>query len=167
MFISGGSCSELLNIDDKLELLKDTLLKNIKIIKLIDRDDSSEEERLELQEENVRVLSKRHLEAYLLDNSIIKRLCEKGGKPQKYEKCLEKKRAALNTISSQGKPIDDIKSAKGLIYNDLKKILCLQQCGNTADTFLTYTMAPLITPDTEIYKQLERDIFGAPQTAET
>lgn len=167
VFISGGSCSELLNIDDKLELLKDTLLKNIKIIKLIDRDDSSEEERLELQEENVRVLSKRHLEAYLLDNSIIKRLCEKGGKPQKYEKCLEKKRAALNTISSQGKPIDDIKSAKGLIYNDLKKILCLQQCGNTADTFLTYTMAPLITPDTEIYKQLERDIFGAPQTAET
>ena len=53
-----------------------------------------------------------------------------------------------------------MKSARGDIYTSLKKILGLTQCGNRPDPFLRDTMAPLITPDMEIYKQLERDIFG-------
>ena len=58
-------------------------------------------------------------------------------------------------------PIDDYKSARGPIYNGLKKELKLNQCGNTADTFIRDTLAPLITKDMEVYKQLKVDIFGS------
>ena len=64
------------------------------------------------------------------------------------------------------KPDDDIKSARGEIYNGLKQVLGLTQCGNSADSFLRDTMAPLITPDTEIYKQLEQEIFGEQNSEE-
>lgn len=57
-------------------------------------------------------------------------------------------------------PIDDIKSASGMIYTYLKQILSLAKCGNTKDAFLRDTMAPLITSETQIYKDLEKEIFG-------
>jgi hypothetical protein len=44
--------------------------------------------------------------------------------------------------------------------NSLKTILSLTQCGNNADAFLRDTIAPLVTSETEVYKQLEADIFG-------
>ena len=37
--------------------------------------------------------------------------------------------------------------------------MSLAQCGNTADAFIRNNLAPLITPDTEIYKVLEVDII--------
>ena len=61
--------------------------------------------------------------------------------------------------SSEDITKDDLKSVKGEIYNILKKELSLAQCGNTADAFIINNLAPLITPDTEIYKVLEVDII--------
>lgn len=158
-FISGGSCSEIEVIDKNLGEIMTKLLANTKVIKIIDRDDRSEQEVSDLSKKGIKTLSKRHLESYLLDDSIIRKLCEKSGKIGKFEECLEKKRKAMETIVSQGKPVDDIKSAKGEIYLGLKQVLELSRCGNTADAFLRDTIAPLITSDTDIYRQLERDIF--------
>lgn len=159
-FLSGGSCSELENIENKLGEIMSILLKNSDVIKIVDRDDRSETEVKELLEKKIKTLSKRHLEAYLLDDSIIKILCELNNQSEKYSECLKKKQEAIAKIVSNGKPSDDIKAARGEIYLALKQILNLTQCGSNADMFLRDTMAPLITPDTEIYKQLEQDIFG-------
>lgn len=141
------------------------LLANTKITKLMDRDDRSDPEVQELRAKNIKVLSKRHLEAYLLDDSIIQALCVSTGHEDKYEECIKKKHEALQKCANQGKPTDDIKSARGEIYVSLKQVLGLRQCGNTADAFLRDTMAPLIKPHTEIYKQLEREIFGGETNA--
>ena len=43
----------------------------------------------------------------------------------------------------------------------LKTELQLTQCGNNADAFIRDTLAPLITKDMEVYKQLKVDIFGS------
>ena len=75
---------------------------------------------------------------------------------------VKSKQEALNHGVAQGKALDDVKSARGEIYSSLKRILSLTRCGNTADAFLRDTMAPLITPDTSIYRKLEDDIFGEP-----
>ena len=42
----------------------------------------------------------------------------------------------------------------------LKRRLNLTQCGNNSDTFIGDTLAPLITPDMDIYKELDDAIFG-------
>lgn len=60
----------------------------------------------------------------------------------------------------RGNPTDDIKSASGKIYTELKRILSLTQCGNTKDAFFRDTIVPLITEETQIYKDLESEIFG-------
>ncbi len=73
---------------------------------------------------------------------------------------MEKKQEAIQHIVFQGKPEDDIKSARGEIYLGLKQVLQLQRCGNSADAFIRDTMAPLVTSETNIYKELEDDIFG-------
>lgn len=72
-----------------------------------------------------------------------------------------KKQAIKDSVQSRGNPEDDIKSASGEICVGLKKVLSLKRCGNKRSSFLRDTMAPLITPDTLVYKDLERDIFGS------
>lgn len=160
-FLSGGSCEEIINkLDANLGEVLKVLLKETKIIKVIDRDDRSNQEVDELKSNRISVLSKRNLESYLLDDSVIEKLCISVGKSDKVDECLQKKQEALSGSIKRENAPDDLKSARGDIYTSLKKILGLTQCGNRPDPFLRDTMAPLITPDMEIYKQLERDIFG-------
>lgn len=160
-FLSGGSCEEIINkLDANLGEVLKVLLKETKIIKVIDRDDRSNQEVDELKSNRISVLSKRNLESYLLDDSVIEKLCISVGKSDKIDECLQKKQEALSSSIKRENAPDDLKSARGDIYTSLKKILGLTQCGNRPDPFLSDTMAPLITPDMEIYKQLERDIFG-------
>lgn len=160
-FLSGGSCEEIINkLDANLGEVLKVLLKETKIIKVIDRDDRSNQEVDELKSNRISVLSKRNLESYLLDDSVIEKLCISVRKSDKVDECLQKKQEALSSSIKRENAPDDLKSARGDIYTSLKKILGLTQCGNRPDPFLRDTMAPLITPDMEIYKQLERDIFG-------
>ena len=62
--------------------------------------------------------------------------------------------------TARGNAADDIKSASGEIYVELKRILNMTKCGNTKDAFFRDTLAPLITEDTSVYKELEREIFS-------
>lgn len=159
-FISGGSCNDIENIETRLGEIMSILLSHTEVIKLVDRDNRSDQEVTELLQKKVRVLSKRNLESYLLDDSIIKKLCINNGQEDKYSECLDKKEEAIKNSISRGHSPDDVKSARGEIYNAIIQILGLTRCGNKADTFLRDTVTQLITPDTEVYRQLERDIFG-------
>ncbi len=158
-FVSIGSCSELENDDNiSMKIIKE-VLKNSCIIKFVDRDDKSDGEVAELKAKGIKVLKKRHLECYLLDDEIITLLCKKYGNENKMEECLAAKRQAIEESIRRGNPEDDIKSASGKIYTELKRILSLRQCGNKKDSFLRDTIAPLITEDTQVYRELESEIF--------
>lgn len=159
-FISGGSCNDIEDIESKHGEIISTLLKNTKLIKIVDRDDRSEHEVEELYQKRIQVLRKRNLESYLLDDTLIRKLCEHVNQPEKYSECIEKKQEAIARSIDRGNAPDDIKSARGDIYNALKSILALTQCGNNADSFIRDTMAPLFTSEMDIYKELEQEIFS-------
>ena len=57
------------------------------------------------------------------------------------------------------KPLDDLKSYKGKIYNMIKEKLLLTQHGSNADSFMKEYLAPLINDSTQIYKDLEQCII--------
>lgn len=159
-FISIGSCSELENQDNVSIRIVKELLKNSKTIKLVDRDDKSDQEVKDCLSKKIRVLSRRHLECFLLDDELIKKLCKEKGHPEKEAECLAAKKEAIdNSVQQRGNPRDDIKSASGEICNGLKKILRLTQCGNKTHSFLRDTMAPLLTPEMALYKELKQCIF--------
>lgn len=159
LFISAGACNDIENIEKTYGGVLNILLKNSKIIKIVDRDDRSDKEVEDLSKKGIRVLKERNLESYLLDDEIIQKICDINGKSEEYDSCIFEKQNALNCSISRGNAMDDYKSARGEIYNSLKKRLGLVKCGNNADSFLRDTLAPLITPETEVFKRLEREIF--------
>jgi hypothetical protein len=160
LFISGGSCNDIENIEKKSGQIIETLLKNTQVIKIVDRDDRSPQEVASLIKMGIKVLKMRNLESYMFDDEVIKKLCESVGKPEKYEECLSEKAKAINDSKNIRSAPDDYKSVRGDIYLALKRHLSLTQCGNTADTFIRDTLSPLITQDTDVYKRLEEEIFG-------
>ena len=158
-FISGGSCNDIENIEKTHGEIISTLLKSTRVIKIVDRDDRTTQEIADLTKKGIKVLKERNLESYLLDDTLIKKLCNSVGKPEEYNECIREKQKALSASISRGNAPDDYKSARGDIYNALKRRLSLTKCGNNADSFIRDTLSPLITPDMDVYKKLNVEIF--------
>jgi predicted ATPase len=158
-FISIGSSTEIEDIENQSVKIVSNILKSSEIIKFVDRDDKSPQEIQELLEKGIKTSNRRHIENYLFGDEIIKKLCETSGKSELYQNCIDAKNAAIQESINRGNPSDDIKSASGKIYTELKRILELTQCGNNKSAFIRDTMVPLVTEDTNIYKELEREIF--------
>ena len=74
-FISGGACNDIELIEQSYGEIISKLLANTRVIKIVDRDDRSDQEVIELAKKGIKVLSKRHLESYLLDDSHIRQIC--------------------------------------------------------------------------------------------
>ena len=122
-FISGGSCNDIENIEKTHGEIISTLLQNSQIIKIVDRDDRSPQEVADLAKSGIRVLKRRNLESYVLDDAVIKKLCDKVGKPEEYAACIQEKQQALTGSVSRGNAPDDFKKASGGIYISLKRHL--------------------------------------------
>jgi len=159
-FISIGSSMEIEDIENQSIKIISNILKSSEILKFVDRDDKSTQEIQELLAKGIKTSLRRHIESYLLDDELISKLCETQGKPELLQDCLDAKNQAIHESIGRGNPTDDIKSASGKIYTEIKKILNLTQCGNNNSAFIRDTMAPLVTENTNIYKELEREIFG-------
>lgn len=157
-FVSMGNAQEVLN--DKHGLMETLclLINDMKVVKLIDRDDRSDKQVAELLNKSVRVLSRRNLESYLFDDEVLRTLAVSVNKENKADELIDKKRCIL--ASRSGDASDDLKPSSGLIYDACRKMLVLTQCGGDAKSFMRDTLAPLIKPEMNVYRELKHDIFG-------
>jgi hypothetical protein len=130
------------------------------IIRLLDRDDRSTGEIKTLLQAGIHVLSRRHIEAYLMDDEILIELCRSENQSHKQNDVLSAKALAIQASIKRGNPVDDVKSATGEIYNAIKQILNLTQKGSNHHVFMKEVLAPLVLPDTRVYTELKQDIFG-------
>jgi predicted ATPase len=160
-FLSVGNDSEVQT--DKLQVGRSiqALVSGTTVIRVIDRDHRSDREVQDAASQGVRVLSRRHLETFLLDDEILQALCDHAGDPAKWSEISAAKAAAIKASQDQGKDPDDLKSAAGRIFVACRKILQLAHPGSTTDAFLADTLAPLVKPTTKVYQQLHSDIFGS------
>ena len=158
VFYSLGSCSEVEEKENIVNFVKG-ISPNTKIIRLVDRDDRSEEEINENLEKGIKVLSRRHIESYLLDDEILKKWCENTDHPELATEISKIKEEEIQNSINRGNPKNDIKSAANVICDRVKKKLGLTNCGNNGDTIMRDTLSKLITPETEVYKQLKSEIF--------
>lgn len=130
------------------------------VVRLIDRDLRSAEETRLLVESGVRVLSRRHIESYLLDDEVLTALCAASGRPDLVAEALAIKKEELAASVARGNDTDDLKSAGGSIYTRLRTLLALTGAGATWNAFARDTLAPLVSTDMTVYAELRRDIFG-------
>ena len=129
-------------------------------MRIIDRDDRTEEEIVALQSQGVRVLSRRTIESYLLHDSVLESLCEKYKQPERLPELLAAKAEAIrNSVANEG-PEDDLKRAAGDIYNAAKRLIAGQKLGSDKRAFMKGICAPLVRQGTAVYKELKGDIFG-------
>ena len=159
-FISTGSSSEIENIENQSIKIVANILKSSEILKFVDRDDKSSQEVSELLKKGIKTSKRRHIESYLFDDEIIAKLCNSVGKSELTQDCLNAIEKAIQESISRGNPNDDVKSASGNLFTEIKRILSLTQCGNNKCAFIRDTLAQLVTEETNIYKELESEIFS-------
>jgi hypothetical protein len=128
--------------------------------RLIDRDLRSAEEVRLLVDSGVRVLSRRNLEAYLLDDEVIAALCVENEQAPRIPEALAIKQEELTASIARGNDADDWKSAGGSIYVRLRKLLLLTSAGSDWNAFARDTLSRLIQPGMAVYTQLRDDIFA-------
>lgn len=160
-FVSVGNASDVSH--DRVELGRtiQTLVSGTRVLRVVDRDMRSPQEISDLIATGTRVLGRRHLESYLLDDEVITGLCESIGKPERVQDAISARDSVVAASEGRGNDPDDLKSAAGQLYVALRQMLALTQAGNTTEAFLADTMAPLVKPSTSVYAELRRDVFGS------
>ncbi|MFH1673763.1 MAG: AAA family ATPase [Pseudomonadota bacterium] len=157
LFVSGGSSNDISKGEFAATVLRG-VLRGSKVLSLVDKDDHSSQEIADLKAKSILTLSRRNLECYLYDNEVIEKFVQSIGQQGKLSDVLKAKAMSLENSVARGNPQDDLKSAAGELYVELKKLLGLTGCGNSSDAFMRDTLAPLITPDMSVYREMERDI---------
>ena len=157
-FVPGGNASEVADDKRGIGYAIGLLIKGAEVLRLIDRDDQSPEEVSDMNARGVRVLSRRNLESFLFDDEVLCHLGNSLGKSDKVQELLGKK-MSIRESRPDDRP-DDLKPASGQIYLACKDVLALAQPGDNVKTFLRDTLAPIVKPEMQVYKDLKRDIFG-------
>ncbi len=162
-FFSVGSHADTEKAKGMLIALAGSVLPGLKVERLIDRDDRSDEEIGSLRANGVAVLARRNLESYLFSDEILTLLCDKLGKPDVANEIINIRDGA---VAAKGAASDDFKVVAGLIYVTCKQKLrsVLDNPGNTVKMFMRDTLAPLVLPGTDTYSRLAIDVFGARST---
>ncbi len=127
------------------------------VLSLTDRDRHNADDRERVRQAGSFILKRRTLENYLLDAEVLKLLCEKMGRPEIAGTLISLRNA---NITGGDVRSGNAKNAAVKIYEVAEAQLGIEHPGAVHTTFLIEHSAPLITPDTAIYKELKSDIFG-------
>ncbi len=155
VFVSGGSSNQVAAHGISVRRTLSEILPTSRVLSLCDRDDKSGAEVAAFEANNGVVLSLRNIESYLLADDAIESLVKSQQKDALLQGALEIKQNAIAASVTRGNAPDDLKSASGEIYVGLKRLLALQWCGNTSDSFLRDTMAPLLKAGMPSYEALK------------
>lgn len=128
------------------------------VLKVVDGDDHTEQERAAALAEGTFVLGRRSLETYLLSDEILLRLCESVGKAERHSDLISRRDQA---VSAAGAQPDDFKKARQTVHQFARSELHVPNVGQTAPAFLQSVLAPLVTPDTQTYAELHSVLFLA------
>lgn len=159
MFYSLGNCNDIVEKNSVIDFISKLSPKS-KIIRLIDRDDRSPEEIVDAEADGVRILQRRHIECYLLDDEVLDKWCTSVNQTEKSEEIRKIKRDKIDASIERGNAIDDVKSASNDICTLAKKALGITACGNSGEAIMRDTLAKIISQDMNVYKELEQTIFG-------
>jgi hypothetical protein len=160
-FLSAGNSKDV--SQDRLEAGKaiQTIASGTTLVRLIDRDLLNEEEVAAQQALGVRVLSRRNIEAFLLDDEVLTALCVINEQVDKVPDVIKIRDDLLDASVARGNDADDLKKVARDFYVKVRRELTLSGAGSSWHACASATLAPLIQPGTRVYEGLKADIFGA------
>ncbi len=163
-FISGGNSDDVVKDSIRLIASLERLATGVECIRIIDRDGRTDEQVVELEEQGVRVLTRRHLESYLLDEEVLESLCKQCEKLDKLEAVKKAWEEAVASAQTRGKDGDDAKAAAGEFFRTVKGLLEIKHPGSNWEAFFSSFMADACKPGLQVYEELKRDVFRGTQS---
>jgi len=160
VFLGAGNADDIQNDPRGVESFIRALAPGVHVNRVIDRDDRTENEIKALCAKDIHVLSLRTIESYLLDDSVLKSICEKYGNADLAPQIIQAKVDALQNSIANGGPADDFKRPAGDIYNAVKRLFPGHKFGSDKRAFMKGICAPLIRSGMPIYEVLKKDVFG-------
>ena len=159
-FISVGSVTKVeKRMEDLLPVLEQ-IVGGTSITRFRDRDDLTPEEVTIKHTDGIRVMSAyRNIESMLLSDTILSKLCDSLGKPDRFDAIRRARDSAVAHNRGQH-ATDDLKSAAQAVHHTARTELELLRSGETKHAFMRDVLAPLVTKDTPEYQTLKNDIFG-------
>ena len=148
-FKSCGSKSDL----ERAATIASGISPGTHVLKLRDRDDLTPEHRTRLLEDdpNLRVLKRRSLESYLLDDEVLEALVSDRGTNE--ENAIDKLKQARNAAISRN---GSAKGAVGPVYDAAKEVLGnTDGLGENRFQFSADVLAKLITQEMSIRQEIE------------
>ena len=148
-FVSGGGKGDL----DMAAAIAAVIAPGTRLLKLRDRDDLTDDDRFRLLDDDpdLRVLERRSLESYLLDDEVLEALVNDRGS-RVADALSELKGARDGAIRPNG----SAKGALGAVFDVAKRVLGdAGQLGENAAQFSTGVLAALIVPGMGIRTELE------------
>ena len=136
MFYSLGSCNDIEKDRNAIVEFVRQLSPKAKIIRVIDRDDRSDEEVEELASKGIHVLRYRNIEGYLLNEEVLLKWCDELGHEELKSQVLQIRQKRLIESEKRNNPSDDLKSAANDICTDLKRLFGLERCGNNGESII-------------------------------
>ena len=161
LFVSGGNSHQVEKLGQSYKDAIQQIVPSSQVHSLVDRDDMSMEEVEEKKRTGVTVLHVRNIEGVLFSDEIIACLCDVNGKKNRFPEVLAEVDKAIEESVGRGNPSDDMKSAAGKAYNQIKAVLQLTGCGNSAEAFMRDTLTPCVTSDTQVYNELKTTLSKA------
>ena len=159
VFVSGGSSAQVVTAGATVRSTLDDIANGARVISLCDRDDKSHQEVQDFEKQGNLVLGERNLECHLFADDVLIKLAESTGHSDKINDVLQIKTDALSASVQRGNQPDDLKSAAGQIFSNLRQVLGLVRAGNSTDAFMRDTLAPLITPDMPTHSAMKSAIL--------
>ena len=145
-FISAGGKGELKNYIPVIR----AVAKGVEVSELRDRDNATGNEIKQMAKEGIKVLQRRAIEDYLLDDEVLLAL-------RKELKLADEEK--INTLIRLRKDHMDAKGASQQILQKLQE-WGVPNIGSNRESFLRDTIAPLIQPGMLVYEELKTIIFG-------
>ena len=152
LFLSRGGADQVENSADLVAVIGE-IVEGAEILKLIDRDDMTDEGRAELLAKcpDIRVLRRRELENYLYDTSVLLKFFESHG--------LEALPESI--VALLGDPITgDTRRMRQGILAESRKVLPDERLGRTNREFEFVHLVPALRSSERVYRMLEEDIFS-------
>jgi energy-coupling factor transporter ATP-binding protein EcfA2 len=159
VFLGAGNANDIQQDPRGVQRLLTALAPGVRITRVIDRDDRTDNEIETLRAQQVRVLSRRTLESYLLDDLVLQSICNKFGQPEQAQPLIQAKTDALQNSVTAGGPQDDFKRIAGDIYTSAKRLFPTHKLGSDKRAFMRGICAPLVRQIQSLYQELRRDVF--------
>ena len=151
LFLSRGSASQVENSDDLAAVIKE-VVNGAEILKLIDRDDMTDEGRADLlaNDSELRILRRRELENYLYDSAVLQAFFAGYG--------FASLPNAIQTLLVDA-TTGDARHARQSILVEARRLLPGEPLGRDSREFELSHLVPALRATESVYRELEEAIF--------